>query len=85
MKTVLAISLIALALLCGSDAALATETDAPATETPVVPDGEPAPPHADGEQADAPDQAAPDDDMMKNFTRHRPGACPEGPPCKIED
>jgi hypothetical protein len=85
MKTVLAISLTALALLGGPAAALATETDAAATETPVVPDGEPAPPHADGEQADAPDHAAPDDDMMKNFTRHRPGACPEGPPCKIED
>jgi hypothetical protein len=85
MKTVLAISLTALALLGGPAAALATEADAAATETPVVPDGEPAPPHANGEQADAPDQAAPDDDMMKNFTRHRPGACPEGPPCKIED
>ena len=85
MKTVLAISLIAFALLGSPAAALATETEAPATEVPVVPDGDPAPPHANGEQADSPDQAAPDDDIMQNFTRHRPGACPEGPPCKVED
>ena len=26
-----------------------------------------------------------DDDIMKKFTRHRPGGCPEGPPCKFED
>jgi hypothetical protein len=85
MKTVLAISLIALALLGAPAADLAAETGAAATEPPVVPDGEPAPPHANGEQADAPDQAVPDEDIMQNFTRHRPGACPEGPPCKVED
>jgi hypothetical protein len=31
------------------------------------------------------DQAGSDEDVMKNVTRHRPGACPEGPPCKVED
>lgn len=89
MKTVLTVSLIAFALLGVPAAALATETEAPATEVPVVPDGDPAPAHANGEQADAPepadDQAVSDEDIMKNFTRHRPGACPEGPPCKVED
>jgi len=99
MKTVLTVSLIAFALLGVPAAALATETEAPATEAPateapaiqppVVPDGDPAPPHANGEQADAPepadDQAVSDEDIMQNFTRHRPGACPEGPPCKVED
>lgn len=89
MKTVLTVSLIAFALLGVPAAALATETGAAATEPPVVPDGDPAPPHANGEQADAPesagDQAVSDEDIMKNFTRHRPGACPEGPPCKVED
>ena len=83
MKTVLTVSLIAFALL-GAPAA-ATETGAAATEPPVVPGGDPAPPHANGEQADTPDQAVSDEDIMKNFTRHRPGACPEGPPCKVED
>ncbi len=89
MKTVLAMSLIAFALLGVPAAALATETGAAATEPPVVPGGDPAPPHANGEQTDAPepagDQAVSDEDLMKNFTRHRPGACPEGPPCKVED
>ena len=94
MKTVLTVSLIAFALLGVPAAALATETEAPATEAPatqppVVPDGDPAPPDANGEQADAPepadDQAVSDEDIMQNFTRHRPGACPEGPPCKVED
>jgi hypothetical protein len=39
----------------------------------------------DAGKAPGQDQAGPDDDLMKNFTRHRPGACPEGPPCKVED
>jgi hypothetical protein len=30
-------------------------------------------------------EAAEPKDIMQNFARHRPGACPEGPPCKIED
>lgn len=88
MKTVLTVSLIAFALLGAPAASLATETGAAETEPPVVPDGDPAPPHANGEQADAPEPAddqAVDEDIMKNFTRHRPGACPEGPPCKVED
>lgn len=89
MKTVLTVSLIAFALLGAPAAALATETGPAATQPPAVPDGDPAPPDANGEQADAPepadDQAVSDEDIMKNFTRHRPGACPEGPPCKVED
>ena len=35
---------------------------------------------ASGEKADK----TSDEAIMKNFTRHRPGACPEGPPCKTE-
>jgi hypothetical protein len=30
------------------------------------------------------DEPPSDDAVMQNFTRHRPGACPEGPPCKTE-
>lgn len=36
----------------------------------------------EGAQKDDPE---PNDDIMKQFTRHRPGGCPEGPPCKFED
>lgn len=86
MRTVLATSLMAFALLGMPAAGFAAETDAPETETSVVPDGEPTPPTAqtDGKEP-AGDQADSDSDIMQNFTRHRPGACPEGPPCKVED
>ena len=33
----------------------------------------------------AEDEAGSDGDLMKQFTRHRPGGCPEGPPCSFED
>ena len=89
MKTVLATTLIALCLSGIPAVSFATETDRGTGETSVVPDGDPSPPaatdpdHADGEGT-AEDQAGPPDDILKNFTRHRPGACPEGPPCKVE-
>jgi hypothetical protein len=44
---------------------------------------------ADAEPPETPsgpeDNAGSNDDLMQNFTRHRPGACPEGPPCSVED
>lgn len=33
----------------------------------------------------AEDEAGSDGDIVKQFTRHRPGGCPEGPPCSFED
>ena len=50
----------------------------------TVKDSEEAPPSPDA--AETP-QAGEDSnaDLMKKFGRHRAGACPEGPPCKVED
>lgn len=87
LRTVLAISPIAFALLGMPTNSFAAENGVPETQTSVVPDGQPTPPEAqtDGTEP-AGDQADTDDsDIMQNFTRHRPGACPEGPPCKVED
>ncbi|HUU67222.1 MAG TPA: hypothetical protein VMW57_08070 [Methyloceanibacter sp.] len=36
-------------------------------------------------ETDPQDKAGANDGLMKNFTRHRPGACPEGPPCPVVD
>jgi len=89
MKTVLATFLIAFVLLGVPVTGFATETGAPDTQPSVVPDGEPTPPEAADDETDgdepAGDQSDSDADIMQNFTRHRPGACPEGPPCKVED
>lgn len=38
----------------------------------------------DGEASEQ-GQNSSDDEIMKKFTRHRPGGCPEGPPCNFED
>ena len=38
-----------------------------------------------GAEGNAGDEAGSDDDVMEQFTRHRPGGCPEGPPCSFED
>jgi hypothetical protein len=84
MRTVLSASLIALALLGAPTPAPASGTGHRDAETTPVPDGDPAPPAAEDE-ASAQGEANEPKDIMQNFTRHRPGACPEGPPCKVED
>jgi hypothetical protein len=85
MKAVLAASLIAFVLLAAPAASFATETGATEADSVAVPDGEPAPPSTTEGKESASEQIDSDSDVMKNFTRHRPGACPEGPPCKVED
>ena len=89
MKTVLATSLVAFILLGMPVTGFATETGTADTQTSVVPEGEPTPPEAADDETDgdepAGDQSDSDADIMQNYTRHRPGACPEGPPCKVED
>lgn len=42
----------------------------------------PAEASADEEQS-ADDKTDSGDDLTRSFNRHRPGACPEGPPCKV--
>jgi hypothetical protein len=96
MRRVLATALMSL-LLAGSAFPAAAMDNPPLSETSpetsagVAPDGDPAAPAAadpGADEAGAPpseDQAGANDDVMQKFTRHRPGACPEGPPCNVED
>ena len=51
--------------------------------TSVDPNDDPTP-LPDGE-AEVQGQNSSDGEIMKKFTRHRPGGCPEGPPCNFED
>ena len=85
MKTVLAASAIAL-LLAGSEVPAAdAESEAGDAPQATADHAAPAPElvdEAEQPQNDETDQA---NGLMKNFTRHRPGACPEGPPCSVED
>lgn len=84
MKTVLAASLIAFVLFGVSTPGVAAEPVETEAETKTVPDGSPAQtPSTDNGVSDG--EADTSKDIMQNFTRHRPGACPEGPPCEIED
>ncbi|MEZ5829154.1 MAG: hypothetical protein R3D30_10745 [Hyphomicrobiales bacterium] len=89
MKTLLATALCALLLVAsagpshasgaGDESAAVQETEAGDQAMPQTSD----PQEADGQSPK--DQAGSNEDVMKNFTRHRPGACPEGPPCNVED
>lgn len=88
MKTLLAAALMTL-LTIGCPASVATEAGegagTPSTESSQ---DEPAPAQGSTIGTDVPGGEAKDeakDQPPKNFTRHRPGACPEGPPCKVED
>ena len=89
MKTVLATALSAILMLAGASAGYATETGQAEVETPAADTGLSTPPAeaADQETGKQEGEEATDEskDIMQNFTRHRPGACPEGPPCKVED
>jgi hypothetical protein len=86
MRTVLTASLVTLLMVCAGTA-LAAESDQADVETPAASDAGPSAPPAEITGQDAGEDAPAGDskDIMQNFTRHRPGACPEGPPCKVED
>jgi hypothetical protein len=92
MRTVLSASLFVLALAGFSPLASATEASPEPNDatTDLTPDGDGTAPAAaetgkDDAGGSAQVQPGANGDVMKNFTRHRPGACPEGPPCKVED
>jgi hypothetical protein len=91
MRTVLSASLFAL-VLGFSPLAYATEASPVPKDaaTDLTPEGDNAAPAATESGKDDADgstggQPGSNGDVMKNFTRHRPGACPEGPPCMVED
>jgi len=85
MKTVLAAT-FALLLFGNLGPSFATEPEQSAMDetAPVTPATAAS---GDGQaEAELPaNQAGSNNDLMKKFTRHRPGACPEGPPCEVED
>jgi hypothetical protein len=89
MRKGLLAALMAL-LVCGS-AGLAYASGHDTEAASAASDGDPAAGTATDPGQDASggtppkDEAKSDADLMKNFTRHRRGACPEGPPCKVED
>jgi hypothetical protein len=93
MRRVLAVTVMALLIGGSAIPVSAMDTNGQGPEAPpsAAPDGSPAAPAAtDSDQGEAgvepPEtEAGANDGVMKNFTRHRPGACPEGPPCKVED
>lgn len=85
MKPIAALVLILLmttpGLACPEQTAQAALEDT--SGTPDESSAAPADASADEEQSA--EETDSGDDVMKKFTRHRPGACPEGPPCKVED
>jgi len=92
MKTAFAASLVALLLAGVSPVVYAADPSPEPAEaaTNLAPQGGDAAPAAaesgkDDADGSAEGQSGSTGDVMKNFTRHRPGACPEGPPCKVED
>lgn len=90
MRTVPAAALLAVLVTVGPSLGFATEAgEAPETTMGTAADGAPtAATDAGQNESDGTppeNQAGSSDDLMKNFTRHRPGACPEGPPCNVED
>ena len=60
------------------------DDQSPAEESTSVDSNDDPTPLLDGKAAE-PGQNSSDDEIMKKFTRHRPGGCPEGPPCNLED
>ena len=87
MKTVLAAT-FAVFLFANTGPSFATEADQASDQSAMDETVPSAAASGDGEAEAKPpaNPASPgNDDLMQNFTRHRPGACPEGPPCKVED
>ena len=92
MKALITMTVLAVLLAAGPASCFAAEPgSAPSTEatteTGSQSDAAPADATSDQDtQAEMPDDKEDSDgNLMRNVTRHRPGACPEGPPCKSED
>jgi hypothetical protein len=91
MTAVLAVAFTALLAMSGPGHLLAADAGGAvsgpgAAETEAVPpsDTDPASPEPQGGASqDAPPSGTKTPGVDVN--RHRPGACPEGPPCRIED
>jgi hypothetical protein len=92
MKTLLATTVVILLLaasppLCfAADTNSGTSTEGAAdtdSQSSAAPAGTGSGQDKQEEMSD--DKQSSDGDLMQNVTRHRPGACPEGPPCKSED
>lgn len=91
MKTVYAVALAATLALSGGALLIAAEQPA---GTPAS-DGSQAAPAGTAESLPPKDQSRPESDgppakegsasSTIDVHRHRPGACPEGPPCKVGD
>jgi hypothetical protein len=91
MKTVLAAAFTALLAISGPGHLLAADAG-DAVSGPGASATEAAPPSATDPASPAPQGGTSQDTPPSgtktpgvDVTRHRPGACPEGPPCKIED
>jgi hypothetical protein len=92
MKTLLATMVVTLLLAAGPALCSAAGTDGgPSTEAATGTDAQSSSAPAgtnsgqDAKEEKPDDTTGSDRDVMQNVTRHRPGACPEGPPCKSED
>jgi hypothetical protein len=91
MKAVFAATFIALLAMSGPGRLLASDTGgtasgagASATEATPPSATDPASPEPQGGASqDTPPSGTKTPGV--DVSRHRPGACPEGPPCKIED
>lgn len=94
MKALVAVAVTVLLVVSGSGVLIAADSPETASgttvgTTPEEGDADPAKTGPAGEDAKTtPSQGAsePDDgSSTMNVNRHRPGACPEGPPCKEGD
>jgi hypothetical protein len=77
-------------LLCLGGTSLAAEPSEPETAIPEEAGAGPAEDQSATRPDDETDDSAAGDETDKadapmNVNRHRPGACPEGPPCKGEE
>jgi Spy/CpxP family protein refolding chaperone len=89
MRKVLATIAVAALAIGFSAAAFAADPDQKSPSVTVAPEGDSSVPEAteaggNGEESASEEQGGADADLKKRFTRHRPGACPEGPPCKVD-
>lgn len=93
MKSSLTTAFVALLIAANPTLCFAAETDGGATTetiTDMDSDQPPASSETSSEQSTpqeekSDDKKGPHGDLLQNFQRHRPGACPEGPPCKDGD
>lgn len=92
MKILLTAPVVTLLLVASPTLCFAAETDSgPSTGVATDADSQSSSaPSGTSSEQDAKEEKSDDKqdsggDLMQNVTRHRPGACPEGPPCKSED